>query len=559
VCNSKLFLKMVYKFVSILKIRDTHNMYREIPVYKAEAEDGISEAIQAKENRSVAAYCPILTDKDVISSAAVEKTKIQDIDSFNRSVASNQDQFDLEYIYSILATTGWNRNDDVFDSYETWSARNTAEDKPFNKGHDPNNIIGHITGNAVVDENYELVTEESEIDSLPDKFHILTSAVVYKHISSRDEKLSLATKALLQEILEGKWFVSMEALFSNFDYALMDAQGEQKIVSRNEDTAFLSKHLRSYGGAGEYEGSRVGRLMRNLTFSGKGLVENPGNPESIIFKQEDNVIFRGVATSQPNFNALVTSSKGESSMSDNNEQVQTLKAQVEKLESRLKALDEEKVKAQISEFEAACAGKDAEISELILKLESANEAGEVSNKTLEELVAAKAESDKIVAELTEKLEAIQAESIKTSRISALVDKGVEKTAAESLVETFAGITDEQFEALIQHFTEAPHWPGHKPDDEKKKKNDEEDKKAEAPAGGRPYKKMADKKDAKAELEKSVEAAEEAVDAEALDNAEVDEEVAALAATNEDESEQIVASLNQYFSEVLSGTGNKKES
>ena len=550
---------MVYKFVSILKIRDTNNMYRQIPVYKAEAEAGLSEAIQAKENRSIATYCPILTDKGLISSAAVEKTKIKDIDSFNNSVASNQEQFDLEYIYSILATTGWNRNDDVFDAYETWSARNTAEDKPFNKGHDPNNIIGHITGNAVVDENYELVTE-SEVDSLPDKFHILTSAVIYKHISSKDEKLSLATKALLQEILEGKWFVSMEALFSNFDYALMSASGEQTIVSRNEETAFLSKHLRSYGGAGEYEGSRVGRLMRNMTFSGKGLVENPGNPESIIFKQEDNEIFKGVATSQPNFNALVTSSKGESSMSDNNEQVQSLKAQVETLEARLKALDEEKVQAQISEFEAACAGKDAEISELNSKIEAVSETLEESKKAFDEISAAKTEADEKISELTEKLDAIEAESLKTSRISALVDKGVEKAAAESLVETFAGITDEQFEALVQHFTEAPHWPGHKDgDDEKKKKNGEEDKKAEAPAGGLPYKKMADKKDAKAELEEAAEAAEEAEDAEALNTAEVEEEVAALAATNEDESEQIVASLNQYFSEVLSGTGNKKES
>ena len=200
-------------------------MYREIPIYGAEAEAGIADAIQAKENRSVASYCPILIDKKNLSSEAVEQTKIKDLDSFNKSVASNQSQFDLEYIYSILATTGWNRNDDVFDNYETWSARNTAEDKPFNKGHDPNNIIGHITGNAVVDENYELVNENANIDSLPEKFHILTSAVIYKHISSKDEKLSLATKALLQEIMEGKWFVSMEALFSNFDYALVDASG----------------------------------------------------------------------------------------------------------------------------------------------------------------------------------------------------------------------------------------------------------------------------------------------------------------------------------------------
>lgn len=242
-------------------------------------------------------------------------------------------------------------------------------------------------------------------------------------------------------------------------------------------------------------------------------------------------------------------------MSDNNEQVQTLKAQVETLESRLKALDEEKVKAQISEFEAACAGKDAEICELISKIEAANEAGQASNKSLEELTAAKVESDKIIAELSEKLEAIEAESIKTSRISALVDKGVDKTEAESLVETFSGITDEQFDALVSKLAEAPF---HDKDEKKKKKKEDEDK-AEAPAGGLPYKKMADKKDAKAELEESAEAAEEAEDAEALNNAEAEEGVAALAATQEDESEHIVASLNQYFGEVLSGTGNKKES
>jgi hypothetical protein len=55
------------------------------------------------------------------------------------------------------------------------------------------------------------------------------------------------------------------------------------------------------------------------------LVQNPGNPESIIFKQEDNEIFKGVANLNPYINLLVTSSsKGESSMSDNNEQVRSL-------------------------------------------------------------------------------------------------------------------------------------------------------------------------------------------------------------------------------------------
>ena len=527
-------------------------MYREIPIYKSEAEAGLSDIIQSSEGRTISAFCPVMSENRVSSS--VREITSKHTEAFDKAIASKSDQFDLHYIYAILATTGWNKNDDVFDRYEMWSARNSAEDKPFNKGHDPNSIIGHITGNAVIDENYELVKNNAEVDALPTKFHILTSAVVYKHVSSRDEKLSYATKELLQEIADGKWFVSMEALFSNFDYALTDANNSETVVSRNEETSFLSKHLRSYGGDGEYEGYRVGRLMRNLTFSGKGLVENPGNPESIIFKEEDSVIFEGVAQASPSINLLVTSNcKGESSMSDNNEQVQTLKAQVETLEARLKALDEEKVQAQISEFEAACAGKDAEITELKSQLNAASEAAEASTKENTELNTAKAESDKIIAELTEKLDAIEAESLKTNRISALVDKGVDKADAEALVEKFVGISEEQFEALVEtqakivELSESAFPPGKngEEDKKKKKKEDEEDAK---------MKKYSDK----AEEAEAEEAIEEAQDAESLDNAEA-EESASLAASSEGETESVLAGLNDYFSEVLGGNNNKDES
>ena len=52
-------------------------MHRQIPIYRAEAEAGLSEAIQAKENLSIAAFCPILMDKRVISEVR-EKTRSKD-------------------------------------------------------------------------------------------------------------------------------------------------------------------------------------------------------------------------------------------------------------------------------------------------------------------------------------------------------------------------------------------------------------------------------------------------------------------------------------------------
>ena len=530
-------------------------MRRKIPIYRAEVDAGLSQAIQAQDSSAVFAYCPILLNQDV-ARAVREETKVKNTKSFEQATALNEGQFDLHYIYTILSTTGWNRNDDVFDRQEMWAARNTAEDKPFNKSHDPNNIIGHITGNAVVNENYELVNDNSDIDSLPDKFHILTSAVVYKHVSSRDEKLTIATEQLLQEIAAGKWFVSMEALFSNFDYALTDADGTQTTVLRNEETAFLSKHLRSYGGDGGYDGTRVGRLMRNLTFSGKGLVENPGNPESIIFKKEDNEIFKGVARSNQNINLLVTSSsKGESSMSEHNEQVHTLEAQVSKLEARLRDMDEEKVRAQISTFEKACADKDAEISELTSKLAEVTQANEDSATHLQSLEETKANSEKQIAELTKKLDAIEAESIRTIRISSLVDKGVDKAQAESLVDIFTGISDEQFESLVETHEKLVEAAGY-PFNKKKKDDDEDDEESDA---GQMKKKYSEKaEEAEAEAEEVAEATDEAKDAEALEGAEA-EDAASLAAGSENEGEAVVASLNEYFSEVLGGTNNKKES
>jgi len=240
-------------------------------------------------------------------------------------------------------------------------------------------------------------------------------------------------------------------------------------------------------------------------------------------------------------------------MSDNNEQVRSLEAQVSKLEARLKDMDEEKIQARISSFEKASADKDAEINELKSQLEASNDAFEASTKSFKESEEAKSASDQQVAELTEKLDAIEAENLRTNRVSALVDKGVDKAEAEALVETFTGISEEQFEALILKLTEAPHWPGHKDEDEEKKKKEEK---------ANMKKKYAEKKkeeaEVKADLEESVEAAEEAEDAESLEVAEA-EDSAALAAHSEDESETVVASLNQYFSEVLGGTDNEKES
>jgi len=170
----------------------------------------------------------------------------------------------------------------VFDRAEVWAARTTPEDKPFNYGHDEKDIIGHITSCYPFADDNKAMADVKAIEDLPAKFHIGTGAVLYK--VRADAAAQERINKLIAEIEEGKWFVSMECLFRNFDYAIIESDGTQKVIGRNEETSFLTKHLRSYGGTGKYEDKAVGRLMRNFVFSAVALVQNPANPASVISK-----------------------------------------------------------------------------------------------------------------------------------------------------------------------------------------------------------------------------------------------------------------------------------
>lgn len=81
-----------------------------------------------------------------------------------------------------------------------------------------------------------------------------------------------------------------------------------KVVARDEDTAFLTKHLRCYGGTGQYDGYSIARALKNITFHGNAFTKRPANPDSIIFAKENKKI---ILTSGVNLN------KEEIIMSDN--------------------------------------------------------------------------------------------------------------------------------------------------------------------------------------------------------------------------------------------------
>lgn len=495
-----------------------------IPIYKKEINDNLGEKILASNSLAyaslVSAYVPSEEDQEDIKKLLAS----------DKAAAENKGQFDLYYLKSILVSTGWNKNDDVFDSSEVWEARNSPEDKQFNFMHNEADIIGHITGSTVVN------TEGKELDDqniMPSSdFEILTSAVLYNSWTDSERKERM--RKIIAGIESGQWFVSMEALFNNFDYAVISPDGDNKVIARDEESAFLTKHLRAYGGEGQYEGHRVGRLLRNINFSGKGLVSNPANPRSVILDDGGSRIFSFAGVNETK---LISESniKEISDMSDNvlENQVAELKAELatakdaaEALRAEVAGQKDEEFQLKIEAFEATVAEKD----EAIAETKEALEAITAKVTELEEAIASK---DEELATANEKIEAHTAEKKVLARKTMLLEAGLEGEEAEAALEKFAEASDEMFGEIVQIMAAGVPKPP-KAEDKSKKDDEEKDEKELPPfmkkkgakpvddksknagtPGGKPKKMMAEEEAEEVEADFSEEVLEEVeVEAEA---------------------------------------------
>ena len=376
-------------------------------------------------------------------------------------------QFDLYYMTSVLASVGWNKNDDVFTVVDSWKARSSPVDKKFNYMHDESDIIGHITGSWVLDENGVIITGDSmETDGVPEKFDIVVASVLYKVWDNPD--LQLRMNEILAGIEEGKWFVSMECLFKHFDYGLKDGDGNVRVVARNEDTAFLTKYLRVYGGDGVFKGEQIGRVLRDFTFSGKGLVDKPANSRSIIFNSN---------------NETSVSKSAENSMSDVTINIEDLQTKVAALETAAASELEEKnqlmadkvnlettvaeLTAKLAEVEAAKAAATDLLATKVEEAAKACEAGDAVKKQLEET---QAELNALKTQIADEAKAAKLKNRKTKLVSA----GLADEEADTHLSKWADASDELFDDFISVLAAKK-----SADDEKKKKDEEAKAAAEA--------------------------------------------------------------------------------
>lgn len=474
-----------------------------------------------------------------------------------KSLAAFQDS-DLYYVQSILVSSSWNKNDDIFDKKEVWAARNTPEDKPTNLEHDEATIIGHITSNWPIDENGELISETTDIESLPDKYHILTGSVIYRGFSNPE--LKERSDKLISEIEQGTKYVSMECFFKGFDYGLINKEtGEYKILPRNESTAYLTKYLRAYGGQGEHENYKIGRVLKDITFSGKGFVDKPANPDSIIFtknmieeknaekieKNFEDLSLAGVSDKQSNLNVENNTMNLEAVQAE----VAELKARIESVAGCSEVVKEAyslaaELKDKIVALETDLSAKDQTIAELTVAQEAmAAEKEEAAKKKSEEEAMMEEKMKKVASELEVAMETISGYKMKEEemakkekkmkRVADLMNAGIDNDTANATADSFESLDDIAFEAITTLLAA---------------KKDKEDKKTE--------KEEAAKKDEKAMMEEEVPAKKKAsednsVDESVLETAEVVAEVnLGVGSEAESEIEATRAALVEFVSSRL---------
>jgi hypothetical protein len=464
-------------------------------IFEQEIQDGLADKLKS---------CASITYASIVEPSHNTNHNVKHI----KSLASLNDD-DLYYVQSILVTSNWNKNDDIFNKEEVWVAKNTPEDKPTNLNHDENTIVGHITSNWPITDDGVLIDPNTPVENLPEKFHILTGSVVYKGFSSQE--LVDRTNTLISEIQSGKKYVSMECFFKGFDYGLLNkSSGEFKILNRNSETAFLTKYLRSYGGLGEHDNYKIGRVLRNITFSGKGFVDKPANPDSIIFtknnflkdsvanniKNFSNLSNIGVFDIQPTFNVenmTMNSNKTETVASAEEVVVNTSETTtpvsntstetvadtatetvveadvaetnlVDSLNKRIAEL-ESQVASQLETIEAAKKMKEEEEKNEVedkkesKKEEDKEEETEAGKKLKEEMAKKDEEIKKVKSELDVALETIAGYKMKeqemakkekdAKRKAALLEQGVEDSVATETVNKFENLDDESFETITQ--------------------------------------------------------------------------------------------------------------
>lgn len=388
-----------------------------------------------------------LFKKSLASVEAEEKIKT------DLSEVVDQPHPDLLYGSAILVSTNMNLNDDIFLQEEIWAARNTPVGTPYNVEHESTDIIGHIISSRPVDNN------GNTLDAMPenDTFHLEVGFAMYKFIFP-----DLAQR-IISEAESNEQAVSMECILEDFDYGLIDESGNLSVIARNEETAFLTKKLRVYGGTGDYQGNKIGRVLRSIRFVGMGSVSVPANPNSkylqfLVSAKNKFNLYKDLEELNETKAFLYIDERGKVMKIDT---IEEAKAYIEELTQKVADAETAVSEAQAStneanekaqaleaekqELETSVADLNAKLEAETVKIEAAEQKVEETKASLEAKEAELAELTEAHTAATDKLETIEKEKTLAERVAKLESLNVKDIDADKI----GNMTDEVFASTIE--------------------------------------------------------------------------------------------------------------
>ena len=289
----------------------------------------------------------------------------------------------------------------------------------------------------------------------------------------------------------------MECLFAGFDYALIGPNGEAKVLARNEESAFLSKHLRAYGGQGEYEGYKLGRALSNIAFSGKGLVSKPANPRSVILRDKSTAQFN---VKERDSQLLI----GDIDMSDQSlleKQLAEVQTQLTEAKAENQAIKAKIEEAKDKEFATTVEAFEAKAEESKATIDELNESIKSTQARVAELEDALATSQNELTEAMKEMDDMKKKEKMEKRKASLIEAGYDEESVDETVAAFDALSDEAFETVVLAS------PMNKIKSKDDKKKEDEAEAAMPPALKEAIEKKKKEKEAKAEDEAEAEAEE----------------------------------------------------
>jgi hypothetical protein len=239
----------------------------------------------------------------------------------------------------------------------------------------------------------------------------------------------------------------MEAVFNDFDYGLRK-DNDYHIIKRDAVSSFLTKKLRAYGGDGIHEGYEVGRVLKNIVFSGKGYVEKPANPDSTIFSSDQISKFSFASAKKDEFFGVYNNRMSIQKTENINMSAELLEKQVADLQSQLAEAKKESEQAKAELNKVGAESLKTEIESLSDQLSKAND----KNSELEKTKACMCDQFNELKKDKEALEAKYEEILKEQelalRVDAFIKKGYSEKEAKAKVEELKSFSAENFQIAI---------------------------------------------------------------------------------------------------------------